>query len=99
ITRLDDARLHVQALLRTDQRIIYGMDLTLDAQGRAETLTARMESQGEVRASFAFVDDTVQGQIQHAQGATPVQLALPPGTLPFPASIAMRMLVGRQVNL
>ncbi len=99
MTRLGDERVHVQALLRTEQRIIYGMDLTLDAQGQPETLTARMEQQGEVRASFSFVEGTVQGQIQRPQGGTPVHLNLPAGAVLFPASIAMRMLIGRALHL
>jgi hypothetical protein len=99
LTRLADDRLHLQALLRTDQRVIYGMDLVMGADGTAEALEARVESQGEWRAALTFAAGAVQGQVRGPQGATPVQVALPPGTLPFPESIAMRFLLGRALDL
>lgn len=99
LTRLPDDRLHLQALLRTDQRVIYGMDLVLGADGAAESLEARVESQGEWRGALTFAGGAVQGQVQGPQGATPVQVALPPGTLPFPEAIAMRFLLGRALDL
>jgi hypothetical protein len=99
MTRLSDGRLHTQTILRTEQRIIYGMDLVRDATGAAIALEARLESQGAWQASLSIASGAVQGQIQGPQGATPVQVALPPGALLCPEAIALRYALGQALNL
>jgi hypothetical protein len=103
ITRLEDGRILVQALLGAGQHILYGMDMMTNTEGGIEALTIQIPDAdgGAVtrRAALHFTPGAVRGQIEGAEGRAPIDLGIPPNTLPYPASIATRFLIGRSVNL
>jgi len=101
ITRRDDEQVHLQTILSTDQQIRYGIDLLLDATGAPTVVEVRVNTaDGEIRGQYGFSAGGMRGQIARpGAAATPVQLALPAGTLPLPESIAIRWLLGRTLNL
>lgn len=100
LTRREDDRLHMQAMLGSGTQALYGMDLLIGVNGAVEALDARVqERSGERHGQFSFSASAVRGQIA-AQGHTqPVELALPPGTQLCPESIAMRFLIGQTLDL
>jgi hypothetical protein len=100
ITRLDDDQTHLQTILSTEGQIRYGIDLLVGVDGAPIELEARVNTpDGEVRGRYGFSAGAVQGQIARPGAAVaPVQLAVPPRTLPLPESIAMRWLIGQALN-
>lgn len=100
INRLEDNRVHMQALLGVGQQMLYGMDLVLDQQGEAQSLDARVQQRtGLIRASLTFSADAVRGQSGTTEAPEPIDLTLPPQTCLFPESIAMRFLLGQRLDL
>lgn len=99
MTQLLDGRIHMQSLLGSGQQAFFGIDLILNPRNVAEEMHIQVdERDGKHGAALAFAQDGVRGQIVGPAGPQSVALALQPGTLPLPESIAMRYLVGQAID-